>query len=196
MDALPTDYMKIKEEEKGKMTYILVACRPSGTFSIDILDIFVSCTCQCRIHCRTCTGKLHFSLYSAGRILFDFDLYNFKHLWNDSNEMKYMLLFTFASFTGEGVVMITGSSITANQTQFFLLSRYGTFFLLGIGKTVNRITTAAIDTTRRRQIFSTFLFFEKIKNKNKNNKKFANEYKWKTSVVSNEINMSIYFFWK
>ena len=67
---LPTDY-ETKEKE-GKMTYILVACRPSGNFSIDILDIFVSCTCQCRIHCRTCTGKLHFSLYSAGRILFWF----------------------------------------------------------------------------------------------------------------------------
>jgi hypothetical protein len=66
-----------------------------------------------------------------------------------------MMYHTFASFTGEGVVVVTGSSITADQTQFLLLSRYGTFLLLGIGKTVNRVTATAIDAARRRQIFST-----------------------------------------
>lgn len=62
---------------------------------------------------------------------------------------------TFASFAGEGVVVITRSSVAAYQTQFLLLSGYGTFLLLGIGKTVDRVA-AAIDAARWRQILTTY----------------------------------------
>lgn len=57
---------------------------------------------------------------------------------------------TFAAFAGEGVVVVTGGSVSADETQFFLLSGHGTLFLFGFGETVDRIasTSAAIDATR------------------------------------------------
>ena len=68
-------------------------------------------------------------------------------------------MYTFASFAGEGVVVVTRGSIAADQTQFFLLSGHGTFLLLGIGEAVDRVT-AAIDAARWRQILPTCKRFQ------------------------------------
>jgi len=58
----------------------------------------------------------------------------------------------FASFTGEGVVVVAGRSIAADEAELLLLTRHGALLLLGIAETVHRI---AVDTSRRRQIFTT-----------------------------------------
>lgn len=68
---------------------------------------------------------------------------------------------TFTAFASEGVVVVTGGSIAAHQTQFFLLPGYGSFLLFGFGETVDRIATAAasdaaVDAAGRRQILSTY----------------------------------------
>ena len=80
---------------------------------------------------------------------------------------------TFASFAGEGVIMVARGSVATDKAKFFLLSRYGSFLFLWITSTtptstsstdvtVRRVssatTTDAIHAPRRRQIFTTWKY--------------------------------------